>query len=162
MNATDALTALFDHLEAERGHLVELCAVLEDEAKALQGMALDDLIALGRRKQRIGEAHAHLARKRGARMEAVAPGAGGLSALIETLPAPDGVRLGALRDTLQGLLEQATRQNAWNRTFSETGKALIDATLRVLGARHAGPSATYGGNGRVAVGERRTRIDRRV
>lgn len=162
MNATDALTALFDHLEAERGHLIELCAALEDEARALRGMALDDLIATGRRKQRIGEAHAHLARDRRARIEAVVPDASGLSALIDALPAPDGERLGALRDTLQALLVQATRQNAWNRTFSETGKALIDATLRVVGARTAGPSATYGGNGRVAAGERRTRIDRRV
>ncbi len=161
LTADPALTALWDHLEREREQLTALCAALTAEATALRSMSLDALLAAGRDKALAAEAHAHLATRRLDRLHAVAP-VDTLGALAAQLDPDDRQRLDALRAELADLLGRAADQNRWNHTFAETGRALIDGTLRVMQGRVAGPSATYGQRGRIRAGERRSIVDRRA
>lgn len=162
MTGENALTTLFDHLDRERTHLLALNEVLIDEAEALRRMALDDLLEAGRRKALIAEEQAHIARRRLEHLHAVDPGIETLGALAERLGDEDRTRLDVLRADLADLLERAAAQNQWNHTFAETGRALVEGTLRVIRGRAAGASATYGGNGRIRTGEPRSRVDRRA
>lgn len=162
MTGEDALIALFAHLDAERDHLIALGAALEDEARALRQLALDDLIAAGRAKAAAAEAHAHIARDRLRRLHAVDPDCERLGQLAERLDGEDREALDTRRAELAGLLEAAAHQNAWNHTFAESGRALVDGTMRVMRGRAAGASATYGKGGRIRAGERRSRVDRRA
>lgn len=157
----DPLAALYDHLGRERAQLVALCDALAAEAAALRTMSLDALLDAGRQKALAAEAHAHLAARRAARLRAVAP-VDTLGALAAQLAPADRPRLDALRAELGDLLGRAADQNRWNHTFAETGRALIDGTLRVMQGRVAGPSATYGQRGRIRAGERRPLLDRRA
>lgn len=161
-NLTPALDALLDALDDERRHLEALCAALEDEGRALRTLSLDELIDAGRRKARAADEQAHLAARRLARLHAVDPTATTLGALAARLAPPDRDRLDAHRDTLRALLDRAAAQNHDNHAFAETGRALIDGTLRVLRGRAAGASATYGNTGRIRAGERRAVVDRRA
>lgn len=162
MTGENALIALFAHLDAERDHLIALGAALDDEAQALRQLALDDLLAAGRAKAAAAEAHTHIARDRLARLHAVDPDCDTLGALSVRLAPADREALDARRLELAGLLDAAAHQNAWNHTFAETGKALVEGTLRVMRGRAAGASATYGKGGRIRAGERRARVDRRA
>lgn len=162
MSGETAFDALIGHLVAERDHLIALGDALAAEASALRAMALDPLLDAGRQKARAAEAHTHLARRRAERLRAVDPTCETLGALSERLDADDRARLDALRAELAGLLDAAAQQNAWNHTFAETGKALVEGTLRVIRGRAAGASGTYGKGGRIRAGQRALRVDRRA
>lgn len=160
--APTPLDALLAHLAIERDHLIALVTALDDEAQALRQLALNDLLDAGRRKAAAAEAHTHIARDRLERLHAVDPTCDTLGALSERLDSADRERLDATRIELAGLLDSAADKNAWNHTFAESGKALIEGTLRVMRGRAAGASATYGKGGRIVTGERRARLDRRA
>lgn len=156
------LPALLTALDDERRHLEALCVALEDEGAALRTLALDELIDAGRRKARAADEQAHLARRRLAALHAIDPALTTLGALAARLDPADRTRLDERRDALRALLDRAAAQNHYNHTFAETGRALIDGTLRVFRGRAAGASATYGKSGRIRQGERRAVIDRRA
>jgi len=162
MTGETALDALFAHLATERDHLIALGAALDDEAAALRQLELDPLLDAGRRKAAAAEAHAHIARDRLDRLRAVDPDCDTLGALSARLDPADRDRLDGVRADMAGLLEAAARQNAWNHTFAESGRALIEGTMRVMRGRAAGASAPYGKRGRIQAGERRGRVDRRA
>lgn len=162
MTGETALDALFAHLDVERDHLIALGDAFADEAQALRQLALDALLDAGRRKAAAAEAHTHIARDRLARLHAVDAGCDTLGALSARLEPDDRARLDGVRAELAELLQAAATQNAWNHTFAESGKALIEGTMRVMRGRAAGPSATYGKGGRIVTGERRARLDRRA
>lgn len=159
---TAAFDALLDALDDERCHLEALCAALEDEGRALRSLSLDALIDAGRHKARAADAQAHLAARRLDRLHAVDPAIETLGALAARLAPPDRARLDTRRDALRALLDRAAAQNRDNHVFAETGRALIDGTLRVIRGRAAGASATYGNTGRIRAGERRAVVDRRA
>lgn len=156
------LDALLAALDDERRHLEALCLALEDEGQALRTLTLDALLDAGRRKARAADEQAHLARRRLARLHAIDPALTTLGALAERLAPADREALDARRDALRVLLDRAAAQNRDNHVFAETGRALIDGTLRVFRGRAAGASATYGKSGQIHQGERRAVIDRRA
>lgn len=162
MTGETALEALFAHLATERDHLIALGEALDAEAQALRQLTLDALLDAGRRKAAAAEAHTHIARDRLALMHAVDPECDTLGALSARLGADARARLDGVRTELARLLESAAEKNAWNHAFAESGKALIQGTLRVMRGRAAGSSATYGKQGRIVAGERRGRVDRRA
>lgn len=160
--ADTPLAALLAALDDERRHLEALCLALEDEGQALRTLTLDALLDAGRRKARAADEQAHLARRRLARLHAIDPALTTLGALAERLAPADREALETRRDALRGLLDRAAAQNRDNHVFAETGRALIDGTLRVFRGRAAGASATYGKSGRIRAGERRAVIDWRA
>lgn len=146
----DALEALMDHLDAEAACLEAVAVALTQEATALRRMDRESVEASARAKATACEAHAHLAERRAARLQAVCPQSSPktLSALLESVE-PDGIapihieRLHALRNRLRAGLAEVDCLQRLNVASAESGLAAVRGARRLIARMGAGGSATY-------------------
>ncbi len=153
----DQQERLLAHLGAERDCLRELRALLELEAEALRHLRRPGLLAVAEDQARLAERHQALVELRA---EVFAPWATPttLSALREDLPGEPAERVAELQSEMASLAAVIASLREDNHHYASMGRQAIDDVLGVLVKRQGGSSTTYGGDGRVKVGERSHRL----
>lgn len=148
---SDGWRALKAHLELEAERLATMENLLTLEQRALRSLDAAALFSIAQRRAEALEAHAFLARERGALLEACVPSLRppNLSALKPHLTPPEQSELVALQEALGSLVRRVHGLQGMNEAYAQTGRQTVERALVRLVRRRAGPETVYGANGRV-------------